>query len=72
VLCYAVLDAEAAVHGRNAAEGSRSGGNRQIHQGRSQRGGAVGFVLVVKRGAPSAEAESEDLPCLLIHGNQVW
>jgi hypothetical protein len=51
-----VLDAEAAVHGRNAAEGSRSGGNRQIHQGRSQRGGAVGSVLVVKRGAPSAEA----------------
>jgi hypothetical protein len=45
---------------------------RRVRQGRSRRGGTVGSVLVVKRGAPSAEAESEDLPCLLIHGNQVW
>jgi hypothetical protein len=51
-----MLDAEAAIHGHNAAEGPRSGWNRRVRQGRSQRGGAVGSVLVVKRGAPSAEA----------------
>jgi hypothetical protein len=58
-------------YGRDAAEGARSCGSHH-RQGRSRRGGTIGFVLVVKRGAPSAEAESEDLACLLIHGNQVW